>query len=151
MLADADVRARIALDFVAVQVAITDDGFPGYAPALSLFRWGYESQWWAKFGYTMTVICDPDGSYPLGWSGDGRRQVFWESAAYQPDRFLSFLERSLECRGMQRSILESGLSGKDKDRLLKALLATAFDVPDAHVEWFLDRDGREIRLSGADR
>lgn len=147
MLSDAAVREKIGKEFVAFAVNITDDGFPANAPALELYRRGYEARGWHKLGFTVTAICDPMGAFPIGWSGNGSKDRFFEAAAYHPDLYLKFLDRSLKCRKLQIAILESGLPTDDKDRMLKSLLSMSFQADPGQVDRFLKGFGKDVRLS----
>src|SRR5260370_35376584 len=70
-LSDADVIKKVNDKFIAMEINITDEGFPAAIPALKLWEKAYKSKASFKVGFATTVVVEPRGKYPLGTSGSG--------------------------------------------------------------------------------
>lgn len=145
MLSVDAVIARLNADFVPVTVNITDDGWPAGVPALAPWVWGYDAWPFSKLGFVNALVCDAAGKLPYAWAGSGMKSEFRESANYHPDLFLRFLDRSEANRQVIDAIHASSLALEVKRKLVIALMATEFDMPESRVESFVrDRMGVEV-------
>ncbi|HLG42464.1 MAG TPA: hypothetical protein VI643_03785 [Planctomycetota bacterium] len=82
--------------FVAVEINITDVGFPSDVPALEPWRKSYEKEWRHQFGFATSVVIMPEGSGALGTSGCGHTWEWNTSINYDAARFTKYLDGCLD-------------------------------------------------------
>lgn len=82
-------------DYVAVEINITDRGFPDL-PALKPWEIAFDKKKSYRFGFATTAIIGPDGAQSFGHSGSGYMHEFEASTNYHPEKFLAYLEASLD-------------------------------------------------------
>jgi hypothetical protein len=100
------VIEKIGKDFVAVEVNLSDRGFPREIPALKPWEAAYEKSWRHKFGFATTVLVNPEGTGALGTSGCGHTWEIDTSINYDPAKYLALLGGCLDRLKRVRAILE---------------------------------------------
>lgn len=83
-------------DFVAVEHNVTDKGFPQDLPALKAWEAAFKKDPRNWFGFATSVVVTPDGRFALGTSGCGHQWEADTAINYHPDKYLKFLEGSLD-------------------------------------------------------
>lgn len=109
---------KIGRDFVAVEVNLSDRGFPREIPALKPWEAAYEKNWRHKFGFATSVAVTPDGNGALGTSGCGHTWELDTSINYDPAKYLALLDGCLDRFKRARAILEDKTL-PDADRAAK--------------------------------
>lgn len=121
-LSDEKVIETVGRDFVAVEINITESGFPQEAPALKLWEKAFAKDRRYRFGFATSVVIGPGGSMPFGTSGCGHSGEWEISANYHPDRYLKFLEESFGRYQKAKGVAEDrSLSADDRSAKLKNL------------------------------
>jgi hypothetical protein len=82
-------------DFVAVEINITDQGFPKI-DGLKPWEIAFDKKKSYKFGFATTAVLSPDGRQFFGHSGSGHLHEFETSTNYHPEKFLAYLKASHE-------------------------------------------------------
>jgi hypothetical protein len=117
-LSNADVIKKINEKFIPLEINITDEGFPAEIPALKLWEKAYKSKASFKVGFATTVIVEPKGRYPLGTSGSGYLGEYDKAINYHADKYLKFLDESLE-RASRARELETSTTLTPQERASK--------------------------------
>lgn len=91
---------------MAVEINITDVGFPKDVPALKPWEAAFEKERSYKFGFATSVIIGPGGKSPFGTSGCGHKEDYEKSISYHPDKYVKWLEETLERYQQARAIVE---------------------------------------------
>ncbi len=118
-LSDGKVIAKINKEFVALEINITDDGFPKELPGLALWQKAYENDKKLAFGFATTVALSPDGRFPLGTSGCVHLPHWDSTIGYEPAKFLAYLGECLDRHTRARAIAEDTskpAEGREADR-----------------------------------
>jgi len=105
-LSDAKIIAKISKEFVALEINITDAGFPAELPGLGMWEKAYEKDQKLKFGFATTVALSPDGRLPLGTSGCVHLPHWNNTIGYDPSKFLPYLDECLDRHARARAIAE---------------------------------------------
>jgi hypothetical protein len=96
-LSDDRVIKAVNANFIAVDNNVTDQGWPADTPALAPWqRWLENHPDNAQKGFTTSVVIAPDGVMSLGTSGSGYIYEWHTSVCYDPDKYLGFLNGSLQ-------------------------------------------------------
>ncbi len=112
--ADAKVIEKVNKEFVAVEVNITGTGFPKDVPALKLWERAYDKDPSFKFGFATSVVIGPGGASPFGTSGCGHTFEWDTSINYHPEKYLKYLDESLERYGRAKAIAEDKALGQEE-------------------------------------
>lgn len=80
---------------MAVEINLTDQGFPKDAPALSLWERAYGTKDAFKSAFATSLVMGPNGKWPFGSSGSGYLADFGNAINYHPDMFAKYLDESL--------------------------------------------------------
>ncbi len=105
-LSDGKIIAKINKEFVALEINITDDGFPKELPGLGMWEKAYANDKKLKFGFATTVALSPDGRFPLGTSGCVHLPHWQNTIGYEPSKFLPYLDECLDRHARARAIAE---------------------------------------------
>mgnify|MGYP001581611203 CR=1 FL=1 len=108
---DGKVIEKLAAEFVAVKLNVTDDGWPEDVPALTAWQEAFTRDWRHKYGFATSVVIGPDGQWVYGTSGSGYKWE-WETAInYHPDKYLSYLDECLDrFRRIEAILADASLS-----------------------------------------
>jgi hypothetical protein len=90
------VIEKINAQFHAVEINITDQGFPKEVPALKPWENAFTKDPRYEFGFTTSVVIGPGAKGAFGTSGCGHKEDHPTSPSYHPDRYLEFLDAALE-------------------------------------------------------
>lgn len=91
VFADSQVAARLNREFVALQLNLTETGFPDQLPGLEPWRKAYEKDWKHQVAFATSVVLFPNGKGVLGTSGCGHRWDLDSSINYDPSKYHNFL------------------------------------------------------------
>ena len=115
---------RINKDFVALEVNITNSGFPKELPALKPWEKAFNADWHLASAYAVCVVCSPDGQLALGTSGKGCLAESGWDIKFRPSVYLKFLSDASERRRRAAEINnDAKLNEAERAQKLKALLA----------------------------
>ena len=114
-LSDQNVIDELNKNFVAVNLNITEQGFPGL-PGLYGWQRAYQLRMARhQEGFTTSVVLTPDGKMSLGTSGTGFISERYTSTCYVPEKYLDFLKVAARRYRQLLSILNSSSSPEEKD------------------------------------
>jgi hypothetical protein len=82
--------------FIPIELNITDQGFPENVPGLNPWHRAFDKLKFAKSAFATSTVLTPDGSSAIGTSGSGFAWEWRTAANYHPDRYLVFLNQSLD-------------------------------------------------------
>jgi hypothetical protein len=96
-LSDPKVIELLNRDFNAIELNVTDLGFPAWITALAPWKAIYDSSPEARAAFTNMAVVDADGVFLLGSGDTGKigRTAAEFSMNYQPDKYLKMLETTL--------------------------------------------------------
>ena len=134
MLSDDRVIARLNAGYVPVLVNLTDDGWPGDAPALAPWKYGYDTWPFSNLGFANALVCDSAGRLPLAWAGSGFKGEFETAANYHPELFLEFLDRADVNLAYVNAVRSSDLGAETRHKLLVQRLASEFRTDESKVD-----------------
>ena len=113
---------KLNRDFVAVEVNITDHGFPEEVEALKPWKKAYETNWRHQFGFATSVVIGPWGKGALGTSGCGHTWEWDTSINYDPAKYDTFLDQCLDrFRRVNALILDQTRTAERKEAEVKAI------------------------------
>ena len=104
MLSDRNVITLINDNFIPVSIDVFSEGWPEWA-GLEIWRKPFLERYNRtngkdvanyRGGFSRSIVLDPDGEHPLGWSGPNRREEFKTSVNCQPEPFSDFLNETLK-------------------------------------------------------
>lgn len=123
-LSDDAVIEKVNKYFIAVEINITDQGFPKDVDGLKPWENAFSKDQKFEFGFTTSVVIGPGGKGAFGTSGCGHKEDYEESASYHPDKYLKFLADSLDRYARAKAVVEDkSLSAEDRAKKLKDLQA----------------------------
>ena len=121
-LSDEKVIDRLNKDFVAVELNITDKGFPKDVAGLKLWESAFAKDKRYQYGFATSVVLGPLGNIPYGTSGCGHTWEYDTSINYDAAKYFTFLEESTGRLTKARAILEdASLSADEKKAKFEAL------------------------------
>lgn len=96
-LSDPRVIDLLNREFNAIELNVTDVGFPAWLTAIGPWKAVYESSAEARKAFTNMAVVDADGEFLLGSGDTGKigRTADQFSMNYDPDRYLKMLETTL--------------------------------------------------------
>ena len=106
-LSDAKIISRVNKQFVAVEINISDTGFPKDVRALKAWERAYKKNWRSKFGFATSVVINPTGKYALGTSGCGHTWEWDTSINYDPKKYVKLLDECLDRFARARKLEEA--------------------------------------------
>lgn len=86
---------KVRAGFVAVEVNITDRGFPRGVAGLKPWEEAFGKDRRYRFGFATSVVLGPQGNAAFGTSGCGHLEEWESSINYHPEKYLTFLDESL--------------------------------------------------------
>jgi hypothetical protein len=95
-LSEPAVIGLLNSQFIPILADVDVYGFPEGMPALEKYRKMWHSFEKHKWGIATSAVVNPSGSQLLAESGSG---FFWQwksAANYNPDKFLSYLQKALD-------------------------------------------------------
>ncbi|GEM_PF-2061491 len=123
-LSDERVIEKVNAEFVALRLNVTDEGWPEDLPGLALWESAFEKDWRHRFGFATSIVLGPSGASAFGTSGSGYRWEWDTAINYHGDRYLAFLEGSLDrCRRAARLQSDETLSDAERAAALARLKA----------------------------
>ena len=85
--------------FIPLYADCDEYGFPEGLPAIERYRRMWQFMEKRKWGIATSVVIDRTGSRLLGESGSGFYWQWKTATNYYPDKFLDFLQKSLDKAG----------------------------------------------------
>lgn len=113
VFADSGVASKLNSQFIALQLNLSETGFPPELPGLEPWRKAYEKDWKHQVAFATSIVLFPNGKGVLGTSGCGHRWELDTSINYDPAKYLSFLAG---CATRQKQA-DQLLAAKDWDGL----------------------------------
>lgn len=95
-LSDPQVIDTLNRTMVAVEINVTDQGFPKDVPGLKPWERAFSQDRRYRFGFATSVVLTPDGTAALGTSGCGHRWEWETSINYHAEKFRKYLEGCLD-------------------------------------------------------
>jgi hypothetical protein len=98
-LSDATVIALLNSQFIPLYADVDKYGFPEGMPAVAKYRKMWQFMEKRKWGIATSAVVDSSGRKLLGESGSG---FFWEwkkATNYYPDKFTTYLRKTLDKEG----------------------------------------------------
>lgn len=131
-LSDDKVIAKVNQDFVAIEVNLTDTGFPKDVPALAPWEKAFESDWKFEYGFATSVVIGPGAKGAFGTSGCGHTQEWDTSISYHADKYAKFLDESLDRFRRAEAILKD--TTKSAEQKLSDMTAMKEEIQKAITE-----------------
>ena len=91
VLSDKTVIDEIKKNFIAIELNITDDGFPKDVPALKPWENAYNANKLYTVAFATSTVIGPTGKWFFGDSGSGHSYQADTAPNYHPDLYLKFL------------------------------------------------------------
>jgi hypothetical protein len=127
-LSDEKVIDLLNKEFVVLDLNVTDGAWPKELPGLNRWEAAWRSDWRYQYAFTTQVVVSPDGTRALGTAGCGHEADYETAIQYHPDRYLPFLQETLE-RSRRLGAIEADptLSAEERRKKLSAIDVEAFE------------------------
>jgi len=122
-LSDTRIVKKINKQFIAVEINITDKGFPKDVRALKLWEAAYKKNWKSKFGFATSVVINPTGKYAVGTSGCGHTWEWDTSINYDAKKYNTYLNESLDRFARAKALEDADPRDPETARDLRKLRA----------------------------
>jgi hypothetical protein len=123
-LSDEQVIEKVNKEFVAVEINITDQGFPKDVEGLKPWENAFNKDPRYEVAFTTSVVIGPGGKSAFGTAGCGHKEDWKDSASYHPEKYIRFLEASLDRYSRAKAIAEDkNLSQEERMKKLKEIQA----------------------------
>ena len=98
VFSDPTVIAFVNSHYVAVELDLTNDGFPPMEKVLAIqsIKNAFDNTYHCKFGFSVNVVINPMLSFPLGAANGGAERGLQFAVEYNAPLFLKYLETCLD-------------------------------------------------------
>jgi hypothetical protein len=131
VLSDKTVIDEIKKNFIAIELNITDDGFPKDVPALKPWETAYNANKLYTVAFATSTVIGPTGKWFFGDSGSGHGHQAETAVNYHPDLFLKYLATCRE-RYQRALAIESDKALSEMQRKLKLAALQAEILKSVH-------------------
>ena len=124
MLSDPSVIDLLNREFNAVELNLTDQGFPPWLEALAPFKAAYDAIPQSKRAFNTPAVVDPEGVVLLGHGDTGAivQKAKQDSVNFDTARYLQMLETSVKRNSRLEALRgDPALSAEDRASSIAAL------------------------------